>query len=407
MFKTFYLNEDYKFDFYGNYTYKGKEIKSNSEDVEIDVYGNKTVFNRKHIGLYTHFRMNPFIIPIDNVEFIRVDSKVHKFVCGHLPVFKEPIEIGYGFRIIPGFSHFAINEKSDILSYKTGNILTQSFNPYGYRSVSIYDPEKDTWRSVVVHMLLARAFIKNTDPSNKFYVNHKNGIKTDLSLNNLEWCTPKENNIHAVQTGLVKKATGCTVHDLITGESSDYPSVRTALKAKKITNNWVGKTRLVCGVSYPRVYSKRYVITDIGETLVNYETLYNGLPNSRSSNIGPYQALEIDTGIIIECNSFKELTMATEVPYDHVRAIMESVVPKKSNGYYFRVKSDKSFPTEFVNLVTYSRRSFKVINKETQKETYFTSLSKLADFLKIAKKTLYQILKNEKKHPVYEIQEMI
>ena len=70
------------------------------------------------------------------------------------------------------------------------------FNSWGYLWFSFKS------NSYHVHKIVAINFIPN--PENKPCVNHKNWIKTDIWVENLEWCTYSENNKHAYNTWLKK-----------------------------------------------------------------------------------------------------------------------------------------------------------------------------------------------------------
>lgn len=56
--------------------------------------------------------------------------------------------------------------------------------------------------AVNIHRLIAEAFIPN--PEGKLTVNHKDGVKTNIAISNLEWATHSENTNHAFKTGLQK-----------------------------------------------------------------------------------------------------------------------------------------------------------------------------------------------------------
>lgn len=76
-----------------------------------------------------------------------------------------------------------------------GTRLFGSINSYGYRVVSLTKNGKK--KDHKVHRLLAKAFVHNPNPTLFDCVNHIDGNKLNNSLDNLEWCTRKHNNLHA------------------------------------------------------------------------------------------------------------------------------------------------------------------------------------------------------------------
>ncbi len=82
--------------------------------------------------------------------------------------------------------------------YSQPRITSQVYDRDGYLKVGLIRDKTNT--QFKVHRLVAMAFLDN--PQNKSQVNHKNGIKDDNRVENLEWATPKENVIHAHKTGL-------------------------------------------------------------------------------------------------------------------------------------------------------------------------------------------------------------
>lgn len=100
---------------------------------------------------------------------------------------------------IEGYPDYEVSNMGDVASYKykKRKFIKSHCSKKGYMSTSL------TFESVktnYIHRLVAIAFIPN--PNNYPQVNHKNGIKTDNRVENLEWCNSSQNHIHAFKLGL-------------------------------------------------------------------------------------------------------------------------------------------------------------------------------------------------------------
>ena len=94
-------------------------------------------------------------------------------------------------------------------------------------------------------------------PAGKDQVNHINGIKTDNSPENLEWCSAKENINHAHATGLRKGRKGTKHHNAILNDA-DVKLIRERLssgeKQNKIADEFSISKALVCLIANSKVW---------------------------------------------------------------------------------------------------------------------------------------------------------
>jgi hypothetical protein len=85
---------------------------------------------------------------------------------------------------------YAVTEDGKVWSYAgRGRFLKPGDDSHGYLLVKLF--KDNEYKSFRVHRLVAEAFLPN--PDNLEQVHHKNGIRTDNSIENLQWVSQNRN----------------------------------------------------------------------------------------------------------------------------------------------------------------------------------------------------------------------
>lgn len=96
-----------------------------------------------------------------------------------------------------------INKNGKIQTFPIkAKIKTQRLGKIGYLTIALV--RANVTKNTTVHRIIAEAFIDKPEGCN--VVNHKNGIKTDNRIENLEWTTYSANNVHALVNKLRRPA---------------------------------------------------------------------------------------------------------------------------------------------------------------------------------------------------------
>lgn len=161
-------------------------------------------------------------------------------------------------------SLYSIDRKGNLYSQRSNSILKGWLDVNGYRKYGLY-LDDGSYKEFPAHRLVAEMFIPN--PDNKPWVNHKNGKKDDPSVENLEWCTPSENNYHAYETGL---SVGKRPSKDVPTYSGEYPEYG---KGEEVTEEDV---RVVC-----HLIEQGYRDVDISRMTLFPRRLVNSLRHKR------------------------------------------------------------------------------------------------------------------------------
>lgn len=118
----------------------------------------------------------------------------------------------------PNFDKYAISNLGRIWSENSQKVMSPFKQNSGYWQIQIVDNNGKSTR-FLVHRLVALVWIPN--PTNKPYVNHIDGDKTNNTAINLEWVTNSENIKHARKTGL-NPYNNPTLNRKLSGKKQSY-----------------------------------------------------------------------------------------------------------------------------------------------------------------------------------------
>lgn len=94
------------------------------------------------------------------------------------------------YRVIEGTNgKYSVSNKGNVFNNESKKLLKQSFYENGYLGAYLYLNGKQSKKRV--HRLVAETFIGH--PKDGMQVNHKDEVKTNNNVENLEWVTSKEN----------------------------------------------------------------------------------------------------------------------------------------------------------------------------------------------------------------------
>lgn len=128
---------------------------------------------------------------------------------------------------------YEVSSEGKVRNLKTGRILKPFYDTSGYAMVDLTSASNDKTKRTrkLVHRLVAQAFIPNL--KNLSDVNHKDEIKTNNNLDNLEWISHRDNLNYGTRTERMAKSISKPIQQLDMKTRliiATYPSISIASK---------------------------------------------------------------------------------------------------------------------------------------------------------------------------------
>lgn len=279
-----------------------------------------------------------FCIPVNlvfrycNNPFVEFKGFLWQYVSDNdknNPLFRPDFKDGTYKRVKLGGKYsndYYIRKDGKVWSRNQHCFLKPKINT-GYYDITLHFEKKRY--TVRIHRKVAESFIPN--PYKYTIVNHKNGNKLDNRVENLEWCTSRQNSQHAHDNGLVNVYKRPVVqYDMDGNKIAEYASATSAGIATKIRRSDISAT---C----------RRIQLSSGGYIWKYKEDENNVisgPLELQYKRKAVVKFDMKCNKICEYHSTKEAAKEFGCHPDNIAAACRGVV-ESSNGFIWRYKKNE------------------------------------------------------------------
>ncbi len=203
---------------------------------------------------------------------------------------------------IKGFSNYGVTRDGRVFNYSENREVLGCKNPDGYHNFRLKS-DKGYYLTWGRHRLLAFVYIPVEDPIDDLVVNHKNGIKGDDRLENLEWVTYRENLYHAQENGYINICRPVSVRCSITGNVWFFPSINACAEYFNMTSD-----SIIYRLSFDevRVFKELRQYREGISQEPWYTPSLNEIANIRTGRSRKVLVRDVETGKVIEFEKAKD-----------------------------------------------------------------------------------------------------
>ena len=363
-------------------------ILNNEAGITLVMCGKERTVNIEWLRLITHFEMNLpykyfFVVYFKDIFKWHNGNSVSKTMCfyGQRPEYKP------GYRYVPEYTRYAVSKEGEVIDTYCGKNIPLIYHKNKYITVYIYDSDKCRYKNILLHRLVALAWVKNPDHMKYYLVNHIDGNKHNPHYTNLEWTNHKGNVEHAYSTDLRNDNKPILVRNVKTNEIKEYYSCGECARILNLDEETVRQRTINKNNTpmFPGFLQFKY--KDDPNPWINVDISVD--QNYIKGFSRKIKVKDINTGEIFH---FDNITLCEKFTKYKMGKVFNGLPSDVKKGFLYKWEDDE---TDWLSLTKeqmeyYNKYSFYngnrdvfVTNLDTNEKKYFYSIKQAAEYYKV------------------------